>query len=326
MRTDVHVSEEKEYERDSVEYGEIPLVLDRWGNALLQVKDQKSGNIRTARKRKTGKPSTTAVPSASLGDQQPKDCNYGGGTNAASAFDGDEPVPTTPVQKAHVNVVHSPPVFAQTPLPAPRHFVQYATTGLVPVPNDIPLAQKQVRFQLLPPAEIKSIAKPPNMSESTRAAKIVGLKAQLAALEAQRVSEREDDTFKGYECLDVSMDGGNVTGNATTPEIYLRRAKDTRLFEFEKQPVPLPRGDVRHSKGFLGHQGLIRRPKGGVPRVSPLSFYQGIAVPPSARVDKGKQRELVAVPSSPLQEQFGPYTQQRYLTSGSAGPSRETFM
>ncbi len=242
--------------------------------------------------------------------------------NPAPTFDnGNKPeytMPLTPVQKVHERKVQPLPVFGQPQTPTPRPFVKYASSVVDPAPCDTTPPNKHVRFQLLPPAEIKSIAKPPTMSYSTRAAEIKELKAKLEALEANGGSDRDEHDFQGYECLDVSMGDGNVNGSRYTPEI--------RLFQFEKQHWPLPRGDLGRSNGF---GAPLRKKKAGVPHVSPLSFYQGVAVPPSARADKGKQRALVAVdhtPSSPLQGQLDGYTQQRYLTSGSAGPSRDIFM
>jgi len=77
--------------------------------------------------------------------------------------------------------------------------------------------------------------------------------------------------------------------------------------------------------------------KAGVPRISPISFYQGIAAPPSARAAKGKHRaaptpilekspNVSHQPSSPLHAYGDAYTRQRYVTDQMAGPSRETYL
>jgi hypothetical protein len=122
------------------------------------------------------------------------------------------------------------------------------------------------------------------------------------------------------------------------PEIIVHHSKNT-LFQFENQRLRASLGDERQhieQREVPAHQVLVRKAKPGVPRVSPMAFYQGIAGPPSARA-KGKHRAVFSPnngnarvveepPRSPLYPRTDAYTRQRYLTDRSAGPSRETYM
>jgi hypothetical protein len=282
---------------DSVEYGEIPLVLDRWGATLLQVKDQKAGNVRKCKPSKTT--SKVHAPPASI-DNEVEDL-HAREVRHLPPFSNDNP---TSVRKAHTaeHDLRTPRVISQ-PVFAPDHIVNHASLGFATSQPNIP-PNKHVQFTLLPAAEITpSIPKLPN---NKHVAEIERLKEQLALLERNR--ESEDNGFSGYECLDVSMNDHNAADGM--PEIILRKSKPEGPFGIKKWAVP------------------IQKSKAGVSRVSPLSFYQGNVVPPSARGVKGKQRAAYynAAPSSPLHARHDSYVQQRYLTDRTAGPSRETFL
>ena len=58
------VTAERALDVNSVEYGKITIMRDRWGKALLQVKDQKYSNLKVPRRRKTAKVNVEDVASA----------------------------------------------------------------------------------------------------------------------------------------------------------------------------------------------------------------------------------------------------------------------
>jgi hypothetical protein len=187
--TDVHVTEEKGFESDSVEYGEIPLVLNRWGNALLQVKDQKAGNARITRKRRVAPvTSETRAPSVSTVDKEVEDLNTQHVLYPRTLLDdGEEPVTRSslmPMQKARTFETIQYPRFVAAPqLSTPPRIVNNPPSGIAP--NHDTAVGKGVRFALQPPAEISS----------SRATKIERLQAQLAALQANPGRNLSSDNF-----------------------------------------------------------------------------------------------------------------------------------
>lgn len=283
-----------------MEYGEIPLVLDRWGVSLLQVKDQKAGNVR---KRKPSKATSKVHAPAAFIDDEVEDLHTRDVRHLppVSNDKDDDPTSARKTRDAE-HELRTPRVISQ-PVFAPDRIANQPSLGFATSQHNIP-PNKHVHFTLLPAAEItSSIPKPPN---DNRLAQIERLKERLALLERNR--ELEDNGFSGYECLDVSMNNDNATDGL--PEIALRKSKPEGPFGFKKRAVP------------------IQKSKAGVSRISPMSFYQGNVVPPSARGVKGKQRAVYynAAPSSPLHAQHDAYTQQRYLTDRTAGPSCETYL
>ena len=264
------------------------------------------------------------APSASINDKEVEDLNTRDVTHPAPTLDDDDEEPTmiTPTKKAltlqpktqTLHIVSKPHSSAPSPL------VNYLSSGIPPSLRNMP-PKKQVQFSLLPAAEISSMPKLPNTAREIRTVKIERLRAELAALQADPgCDSHDDDNFQGYECFDVSMSNQHgAAGSDRLPKIVLRRSKQDGLFEFKKQPVPIPKTNP------------------GVPRVSPITFYQGIVVPPSARGVKGKARAYsgptvenahIALhsPSLPSHPQIDTYMQERYLTEGAAGPSRARYL
>jgi len=125
--------------------------------------------------------------------------------------------------------------------------------------------------------------------------RIKALKAQLAALEANCEHVTNDANLGcEYELVDVSMNNPNGDDNEGLLEVRLRPSKDKRLFELEQTRAVTSHGDLGRS-GTHVPQESVRKVWAGVPRISPILFYQGIAAPPSARAVKGKYR---AAPTS----------------------------
>jgi hypothetical protein len=310
-------------EQGSVAYGEIPLVTDRFGSLLLQVKDKKAGNQKIARKGKvtqaTSKAQAPLVTVEQVVEERnnrellhyvpPLDINENPGT----LLDNSQPPPEISKSQAHAARPLTNDFMPHIPFPTLAH-----------PPRDIG-ARKEVRFELLPAAEISSIPNGP--SGNDRMAQIERLKAQLSALQGGHEPIKTNDT--PYEILDVSMDhGGEMLS------VIALRAPNTdhqRLFQFERPPAPLPRGETGR------HHAPAQPVCKAKPAISSTLFYQGVTGPPSARASKGKQRARPSSgtakkgridshpPSSPL-EQYDAYSHQRYLTNKSAGPSRETYM
>jgi hypothetical protein len=322
--TKVLVTEEKCFEGDSVEYGEIPLVIDRWGTALLQVKDQKAGNVQPIRTRKGSKAASKfREPSISI-DDQVEEINTRDVTHPAATLvddDDDELTSRAPMQNARAFLAQPQTPHLVSTLPPPS-LVNYPSSSFVPSMRKT-AAKNHVEFTLLPAAEISSSTKPPKFSQDIRTAKIERLQAELAALQANPAHELVEDDFGGYKCVDVSMNDNNGAtgdpGDDILPEIVLRHRTDKALFQFAK------------------HGGTVQKAKPAIPRVSPMTFYQGIVAPPSARAVKGKQRALpgsfinnpqvpLRSPSSPLRAQIAAYTRDRYLTDRMAGPSHGRYL
>lgn len=319
--TKVLVTEEKCFEGDSVEYGEIPLVIDRWGTPLLQVKDQKAGNVQPIRARKGSKAASKfRQPSISI-DDRVEEMNTRNVTYPAATLvddDDDELMSCAPMQNARAFLPQPQTPHLVSKLPPPS-LVKYPSSTFVPSMGRT-AAKKHVEFNLLPAAEISSSTKPPKSSQDIRTAKIERLQAELAALQANPAHELVEDDFGGYKCVAVSMNDNNgATGDDTLPEIVLRHRTDKALFQFAK------------------HGGPVQKAKPVIPRISPMTFYQGIVAPPSARAVKGKQRALpgsfinnpqVALrsPSSPLHAQIAAHMRDRYLTDRMAGPSHGRYL
>jgi len=361
------VTEERAFDTNSVEYGEIALVRDRWGKQLLQVKDQKSSNLKMPRKRKMRNVNIAedhnsqqllhfVPPASDDGDDKPHDEH---GDELVPPAIASAPALPPPVLRdtAHF-VVPSLRVAPQHQLPAPAPAqplihdpapfkllpaaeissilnpktgtLQYAKDSAAPASRNTAAPQKQLRFES-PPRNETGPARKPIVYTRSDDMKIKALKAQLAALEANR------DASSGceYELVDVSMNP-NGDDNEGLPEIRLCPSKDKRLFEFEQTRVVASRGDLGRY-GTHVPQESVRKVRAGVPRISPISFYQGVAAPPSARAVKGKYRAAPTSipeespdnshqPSSPLHAYGEAYTRQRYLTNQTAGPSRETYL
>lgn len=320
-------------EEGSVAYGEIPLVADRFGSLLLQVKDRKTGNQKVARK---GKATSKAplVTDAQVVEEHnhqellhyapPSDTNEDPG----AFLDNFEPLPDISKFQAHAPRPLTNDLMPQNPFPsqvhAPHPLVNQLMTHMPAVAH--PLRdigpRKEVRFGLLPAAEISSIPNGP--SGDNRMAEIERLKAQLAALQGGHKPIKENNT--PYNILDVSMD----QDDETLPVITLRapNINHQRLFQFEKGSAPLPRGETGR------HHASSQQARNLKPGISSTLFYQGVNGPPSARSSKGKQRALPSSvtaeerhvsghpPSSPLQNRDA-YVRQRLLTNKSAGPSRK---
>jgi len=220
-----------------------------------------------------------------------------------------------------------------------RKPIQHAKDSAAPVAHDMAAPQKQLCFE--PPPPIQSARKPIVYTRSHEE-KIKLLKTQLAALQADHdyvvdvaseannecVADDASSTYE-YEVLDVLMNNPNGDDNEGLPEIRVRSSKDQhrRLFEFEKTQAVASRGDL----------GCFGKVKAGVSRILPISFYQSIVAPPSARTAKGKHQvapmpildkspNVLHQPSSPLYTYGDAYTQQRYLTDQVAGPSCETYL
>ena len=218
-------------------------------------------------------------------------------------------------------VITFPPVvdeeeISATPIPVPRpqqSLVSYVSSGATEPPPSIP-PKKQVKFDLLPGAAIPPVPKLPHVTMD-RNAKIRSLQAELTMLQAKAGREEE---FLGYEVLDVPVsDPYLAAGDYGLPEIRLRTSKpDTQFLHADRFPPAMPL----------------------VPRVSPMSFYQQTAVPPSARNFKGKQKAFprqfserppvdLPSPSVALRAQLDAYAQQRQWYSGDgAGPSRGRYI
>lgn len=310
-------------EEGSVAYGEIPLVTDRFGSLLLQVKDKKAGNQKIARKGKatqaTSKARAPLVTVEQVVEERnnrellhyvpPSDINENPGT----LLDNLEPPPNISKSQAHAPRPLANDLMPHIPFPT-----------LVHPSHDIG-AQKEVQFELLPPVEISSIPNGP--SSNDHMAQIERLKAQLAALQGGHEPIKANNT--PYEILDVSMDHGDEM----LPVIALRppNMDHRRLFQFERPLAPLPRGEMGR------HHAPAQQVRKAKPAISSTLFYQGVTGPPSARASKGKQRAPPSSataenhridshpPSSPLQ-QYDAYSRQRYLTNKLAGPSRKTYM
>jgi hypothetical protein len=404
----LRVTEKRACDVDSVEYGEIALVRDRWGKELLQVKDQKYSNLKMPRRCK--------MPNVNI-DNVAEDLNSQCLVHFIPASDhgknsgegpGDELVPPAMASESQLSAPTLPPPVLCNPahfvMPPARHVVPPARLGAppahvasehqllapalaAPIPHDpasfklLPAAEilsirkpikmgtlqqhrrdsaapalhdtappwKQLHFEPSPPNEIGSARKPIVYTQSHKD-KIKSLKAQLAALEANRehvtdaalqpndhVADDASSSYE-YEFLDISMNNPNGDNNEGLPEIRVHSSKDQhrRLFEFEKTRAVASRGDLGR---FSTHvpQDSVRKVRAGVPRISPISFYQGIAAPPSARTAKGKHRaapmpileenpNVLHQPSSPLHTYGDAYTQKRYLTDNMAGPSCETYL
>jgi hypothetical protein len=368
----LHVTEEQALEINSVEYGEIAVVRDRWGKELLQVKDQKYSNLKMPRRRKMPNVNVDNVAedhnSQHLLHFVPPPSDDG---NKPGDEPGDEPVPSAMASESQPlaptlppPVLRDPARFVVPPARVTSKRQLSAPALATPIPHDpapfklLPAAeissilkpiktgtlqhakdsapQKQLRFEPPPPNDITSARKPIVYTRSHEE-KIKSLKAQLAALQAnrERVADDASSSYE-YEIVDVSMNNPNGDDNEGLPEIRIRTSKDKRLFEFEKtRAVPL-RGDLGRF-GTQVPQEPVRKVKAGVPRISPISFYQGVAAPPSARAAKGKHRaaptpileespNVSHQPSSPLHTYGDAFTQQRYLTDRMAGPSRETYL
>ena len=383
LHTNLSATEEQALDANSVEYGEIAIVRDRWGKELLQVKDQKYSNLKMPRRRKM--PNVNVVDVTEDRNSQHL-LHFVPPLSDNGDEPGDEPrnapplVPPTMTSKSQLSAPALPPPVLRDPArfvmppahkasklrlstsalaapivcdPAPFKLLPAAEISSVPKPiqtgtsehagypsapilHGAVAPQKQLRFEPVPPKEIASARKPLVYTRSQEE-KIKSLKAQLAALQAnrERVADDASSSYE-YEVVDVSMNNPNGDDNEGLPEIRLHTSKNKRLFEFEKSRAVVSRGDLGRY-GAQVPQEPVRKVKAGVPRISPISFYQGIAAPPSARAVKGKLRVVptpiceespntLHPPSSPLHTYTDAYTRQRYLTDHTAGPSRETYL
>lgn len=338
-RSEILVTEEKGLLVDSIEYSEIDVVRERFGRPLLQVKDQKYGSIR----RKTTKATLDIrAPFPPINDDNEEINNrklihY----IPEPAVDEEDGAQKT-FKPAAAEVTHGFPCSVTTSYqPAAGFLVNHA---LPPgSSHEFAPAEKQVRFDLLPPAEISSIPAPwKPVTKEDREQRIKQVRVGLDHRYNIREQQMEEDDNIWYECVDVAMDKRSSVrdaGDEVMPEIILRHSKkDGRLFQFERKPDPVPRGELgRHhmGSGVPPREVPVRKQK---PVVSPFRFYQGNAVPPSARASKGKQRARPAPvagsshvashpPSSPLQyRHVNPYAKQQHLANTVAGPSREAYM
>jgi hypothetical protein len=403
------VPEEKNLAVDSVEYSEIDVVRERWGRPLLQVKDQKYGSIRLG-KRKTAKATldTHALSPPINEDVRAPSPSINDDVRAPSPSINDKVEELNNRQLIHYvsepanDSRHGAESYQPAAAPVVKHAVPPGSSdGFVPghgfasghgfAPGLAP--DQQVRFGLLPPAEISSIPAPwKAVTKEDRDERIQQIRWRLDQRHNDRQQQMEEDNNVWYECVDVAMDnypGVREAGEEVMPEIVLRHSKkDDRLFQFEKKPVGVPRGELgryhmglgvpprepprnappqyapprgalpRDARDALPRDALPRDapprdalPRDALPRqaplqkekagISPFRFYQGNAVPPSARASKGKQRagpsHLGAhPPSSPLNYRYvNPYAppqqqqqpqQRQQRPANVAGPSREAYM
>ena len=228
-----------------------------------------------------------------------------------------------------------------------------------------PAPDRQVCFGLLPAAEISSTPTRWNPgTKDIREEKIQQIRVALDHRHNVRQQQMEDANNTWYNnCADVSMNNHPSVREASDewlPEIAPRHFKQgDRLFEFEAKPMPVPRGELgryhtgsavpRHVASVVPPHVASVVPASAVPPhgaplrkarpvISPLRFYQGNTVPPSARASKGKQRAHQAPvagssrvtshpPSSPLRYRYvKPYAQQQYPSNGVAGSSQDPYM
>ena len=314
------VTEERAFDMNSVD-GEIALVRDRWGKQLLQVKDQKQSNLKMPCRCKMPKVNVAEAhnnqqllhfipPPLDNGDDEPGDERGDERVPPAIASAPTLPppvlrdtacfvVPSLRVAPKHQlpapslaePIIHDPALFKLLPAAeisnSKTGSLQYAKGSAAPASHGTAAPQKQLRFELAPQNEIASARKPIVYTQSDEM-KIKVLKAQLAALEAncERVTDGASSGCE-YELLDVSMNNPNGNDNEGLPEVRLRPSKDKRLFELEQTWAVTLRGDLGRS-GTHVPQESVRKVRAGVPRISPISFYQGVAAPPSARAVKGK--------------------------------------
>lgn len=340
------MTEEKSFDEGAVEYGEIPLVLDRWGVPLLQVKDQKAGNVRLGRKRKPSKaiakvqaPFSSVVddnddgngsnvtPSALTLDDEHASENVNRNGNEDGSGDGNGNRSRSGNANANTNKSAKENMNAnanenentmtlmprQKPRAAPitRPLVNYSSSGIMPFTPDM-AQRKQVQFALMLAAEISSETRLPEIANEIREAKIRKLRAELDALEGDTGLDLHGSDFQGYQCVDVSMPQHH--GALPLPEIVLCQSKRDGLLQ---RPVHI-------------------RKDTGVSRISPMSFYDRIAMPPSARGGKFKpafpgpfaNRTHMAShsPSSSMRKRVDNYLNDRYLDEGTAGPSRQRYL
>jgi len=154
----LRVTDERALDINSVEYGEIALVRDRWGKELLQVKDQKYSNLKMPRRRK--------MPNVNV-DNVAEDHNsqhllhFVPPPSDDGDKPGDEHVPPAMASESQPLAPTLPPPVLRNParfVVPPAHVASkhqlLAPALAAPIPHD------PAPFKLLPAVEITSILKP----------------------------------------------------------------------------------------------------------------------------------------------------------------------
>jgi hypothetical protein len=314
---------EKKLLEGTVEHGEIVLVSDTAGRALLQVKDVKVGNMKT-RKRITAsnKESRSAAVVVEDTDKDVEDIN----SREVMTFlpmDDQDDNSATPTAVSYARPLHTSHVDSKHQAVAQRPLVDYISSAGV-TPSSLAVAPKrQVKFGLLPSRSTTSILKPPKRAIDDRRAQIGKLQAELAVLQAGSGDDAGVEEFAGYDVIDVPRPNTLWADDSDImPEIRLRPTKQEREARYH----------------FERRAGLLQKATPMVPPVSPMSFYQGIAVPPSAR-SKGKQRafadpttergpaDFSSPSSAALHAQVQAYARDRqWYSADGAGPSHGRYM